>query len=149
MPQNPQVSSELLKRRYSMFGGNPCSVLEFAGDRAYEDELRATIETTDIDKPLKVIGNTRASVTADSSLVFYYQPGAMPDLHPEPMFQSGRWVWCSRWYLQNATNVLVMFQRRFAMFGADPRSVLEMAVDLDYEEAPAGQELNHLTSLKQ
>jgi hypothetical protein len=44
----PHVSAGLLKRRYSLFGGNPRSILEMAGDHNYEEKLGATIETIDI-----------------------------------------------------------------------------------------------------
>jgi hypothetical protein len=51
-------------------------VLEMAADLEYEEKLRATIETLDIAQAMREIGNTRASVTADSYFIF------SPDLCP-------------------------------------------------------------------
>jgi hypothetical protein len=58
-----------------MFGGNPRSMLEMAVDCDYEEKLGATIESLNIAQAMRdSIGNTLASVTVDSSLVFYFQP---------------------------------------------------------------------------
>jgi hypothetical protein len=105
----PSVSLDVFRRRFVKFGGNPRSVLEMAVDCDYEEKLGATIESLDIAQAMREIGNTRASVTADSSLVFYFQPRSLPKFtsKPQPFLQSGQWMWCSRWCLQKATDVLL------------------------------------------
>ena len=105
----PNVSAEMVKRRFRMFGGNPRSVLEMADNSTLEETLLATIQTIDLMKAMREIGNTRASVTKDSSLAFYYKPMPLPALPSKrgPIYHSGHWSWASEWCLQQATNVLL------------------------------------------
>jgi len=74
----PNDSAEMVKRRLRMFGGNPRSILEMADNPTLEETLLATIQTIDLMKAMREIGNTRASVTTDSSLAFYYKPMPLP-----------------------------------------------------------------------
>jgi len=72
------ITQEVAQRRVVTFGGNPRSVLERAIVPASEKILKDTIESLDIERAMREIGNTKVSLLSMSSLPFYYQPDPLP-----------------------------------------------------------------------